>query len=67
MHNESFKSSANDPRSACVIANVKPLLFALVGLVKGLDKIVVGVVVVVKGLLTGVLGALCGSVLDILF
>jgi len=43
-----------------------PLLLALVGLVKALDKVVVGLLIVVKTLVTGVLGTLAGGLLALI-
>ncbi|KAK4236007.1 hypothetical protein C8A03DRAFT_45929 [Achaetomium macrosporum] len=52
---------------ACVLVYLQPLLFALVGLVKALDKVVVGLLVVVKSLLTLVLGTVAGALLELLW
>ncbi|KAK4461960.1 hypothetical protein QBC42DRAFT_251970 [Cladorrhinum samala] len=51
---------------ACVLHLLTPLLLALVGLVKALDKVVVGLLIVVKTLVTGVLGTLAGGLLALI-
>jgi hypothetical protein len=52
---------------ACVLVYLQPLLFALVGLIKALDKVVAGLLIVVKSLLTFVLGTVAGAVLELLW
>ncbi|KAK3303180.1 uncharacterized protein B0T15DRAFT_438497 [Chaetomium strumarium] len=52
---------------ACVLDYLQPLLFALVGLIKALDKVVAGLLIVVKSLLTFVLGTVAGAVLELLW
>ncbi|KAK4149043.1 hypothetical protein C8A00DRAFT_19231, partial [Chaetomidium leptoderma] len=51
---------------ACVLVYLKPLLLALVGLVTSLDKVVVGVLILVKSLLRVVLGLVAGLLLDLI-
>ncbi|KAK4034848.1 hypothetical protein C8A01DRAFT_48845 [Parachaetomium inaequale] len=51
---------------ACVLAYLKPLLIALVGLIGALDKVVVGVLILVKSLLRTVLSAVAGLLLDLI-
>ncbi|KAK3292370.1 uncharacterized protein B0H64DRAFT_435137 [Chaetomium fimeti] len=52
---------------ACVLGYLKPLLLALVGLVKALDKVVLGALVLVKSLLHTVLGAVAAALLELVF
>ncbi|KAG7286432.1 hypothetical protein NEMBOFW57_008742 [Staphylotrichum longicolle] len=52
---------------ACVLAYLKPLLLALVGLIKSLDKVVVAVLILVKSLLSLVLGAVAALLLELIF
>ena len=49
------------------MAYLKPLLLALVGLIKSLDKAVVGVLILVKSLLSTVLGAVAALLLELIF
>jgi hypothetical protein len=49
------------------LAYLKPLLLALVGLIKSLDKVVVGVLILVKSLLSTVLGAVAALLLELIF
>ena len=49
------------------MAYLKPLLLALVGLIKSLDKVVVGVLILVKSLLSTVLGAVAALLLELIF
>jgi hypothetical protein len=49
-----------------VLAWLRPLLFALVGLIKALDKVVLGVLVLVKALLHTVLGTVAGALLELI-
>jgi hypothetical protein len=52
---------------ACVLAYLKPLLLALVGLIKSLDKVLVGVLILVKSLLSTVLGVVAAALLELTF
>ncbi|KAL2134874.1 hypothetical protein VTI74DRAFT_10600 [Chaetomium olivicolor] len=52
---------------ACVLRNLTPLLLALVGLIKALDKVVAGILILVKALLSTALGIVAKLLLDLIF
>ncbi|KAK3381965.1 hypothetical protein B0H63DRAFT_546713 [Podospora didyma] len=50
----------------CILVYLTPLILALSGLLKCLDKVVAGLLFAVKGILTEILGALAGGLLGLL-
>lgn len=52
--------------SACVLVYLTPLILALSGLLKCLDKVVAGLLFAVKGILSSVLGAVAGGLLGLI-
>ncbi|KAK3316585.1 hypothetical protein B0H66DRAFT_641409 [Apodospora peruviana] len=51
---------------ACVLIYLTPLILALSGLLKCLDKVVAGLLFAVKGILSAVLGAVAGGLLGLI-
>ncbi|KAM7201576.1 hypothetical protein V8F20_004804 [Naviculisporaceae sp. PSN 640] len=51
---------------ACVLVYLTPLILALSGLLKCLDKVVAGLLFAVKGILSSVLGAVAGGLLGLI-
>jgi len=51
----------------CILIYLTPLIFALHGLIKALDKVVAGVLILVGGLLHSILGALAGGILGLVW
>lgn len=57
-------SSTSSP--ACVLVYLTPLILALGGLLKCLDRVVAGLLFAVKGILSSVLGAVAGGLLGLI-
>lgn len=51
---------------ACVLVYLKPLLLALIGLIKALDKVVLGLLIAVGGIVNALLAALGLGLLGII-
>ncbi|KAM7184604.1 hypothetical protein V8F33_012894 [Rhypophila sp. PSN 637] len=51
---------------ACVLIYLTPLILALAGLLKCLDKVVAGLLFAVKGILSAVLGAVAGGLVGLI-
>ena len=54
------------PHVGCVLLYLKPLIIALSGLIKCLDKVVDGLLFAVKGILDALLGTIAGALLGLL-
>lgn len=50
---------------ACLLPLITPLIIALSGLIKALDKVVAGLLILVGGLLHAILGGLAGGILGL--
>ena len=58
--------STNSTILGCVLIYLNPLIIALSGLIKCLDKVVDGLLFAVKGILDSLLGAIAGALLGLL-
>lgn len=56
----------NHHQTGCLIPLLTPLLLALSGLLRALDKVVAGVLILVGGLLHAILGGLAGGLLGLI-